>query len=219
MMFNVKASKQKLSKALYATIESVQFHLDLETHRDDRMIATVIDDCLDNELDDSKSDHSNMSESPAIKNATRTSNTNLDNQSLVSSDISVNSSHDNVSSSDTNTDSDLSDDDDCKHMFPPFGSNLHPKFVEFTNVFPAYPKTHSEGVAHVIKLSPELLKDEKELNKFRTSLQYSMTKGHGVRIKSDVPFFSVDGESVPINYFVRQCAGMTVSVYHIILIF
>ena len=111
MMFNVKASKQKLSKALYATIESVQFHLDLETHRDDRMIATVIDDCLDNELDDSKSDHSNMSESPAIKNATRTSNTNLDNQSLVRLDISVNSSHDNGSSLDTNTDLDLSDDD------------------------------------------------------------------------------------------------------------
>lgn len=94
-------------------------------------------------------------------------------------------------------------------LFPSFGGKLKPKFVKFDgNVFPPYPKTHLEGVAHVIELPPEILSDEKKVNQFRTALQYSMTKGHGIKTRHNVEFFSIDGEDVPMNYFYRQCNGI-----------
>jgi hypothetical protein len=52
-------------------------------------------------------------------------------------------------------------------LFPSFGGKLKPKFVKFDgNVFPPYPKTHPEGVAHVIELPPEILSDEKRSTNF-----------------------------------------------------
>jgi hypothetical protein len=94
-------------------------------------------------------------------------------------------------------------------LFPSFGGKLQPKFVKFDgNCFPPYPKTHPEGIAHVIELPPEILSDEKKVNQFRTALQYSMTKGHGIKTRNNVEFFSIDGEDVPMNYFYRQCNGM-----------
>jgi hypothetical protein len=101
-----------------------------------------------------------------------------------------------------------SDIDDSESSFPSFGARLQPKFVEFSNTFPLYPKTHPEGYATVVELPPEILVDEAKVNQFRTALQYSMTKGHGIKTRHNVPFFSVDGEDVPMNYFYRQCNGM-----------
>jgi hypothetical protein len=106
-----------------------------------------------------------------------------------------------------------SDSSDSDSSFPSFGAKLKPKFVEFTNIFPPYPKTHPEGFAHVIELPPEILADEKKVNKFRTALQYSMTKGHGIKTRHNVPFFSIDGEDVPMNYFYRQCNGTRTSIF------
>jgi hypothetical protein len=99
-----------------------------------------------------------------------------------------------------------SDESDSSN-FPSFGTKLRPKFVEFSNIFPSYPKTHTDGVAHIIELSAEILSDEKKVDKFRTALQYSLTKGHGVKTRYNVPFFSIDGEDIPVNYFYRQCNG------------
>ena len=99
------------------------------------------------------------------------------------------------------------DSSDDYSAFPSFGAKLRPKFVEFSNFFPPYPKTHTKGVDHVIELSSELLADEEKLKKFRTALQYSMTKGHRIKTRHNVPFFSIDGEDVPMNYFYRQCNG------------
>jgi hypothetical protein len=94
-------------------------------------------------------------------------------------------------------------------LFPSFGGKLQPKFIKFDgNVFPPYPKTHPEGIAHVIELPPEILSDEKKVNQFRTALQYSLTKGHGIKTRHNVEFFSIDGEDVPMNYFYRQCNGI-----------
>jgi hypothetical protein len=104
--------------------------------------------------------------------------------------------------------SDVDSDSDSESSFPSFGAKLKPKFVEFSIHFPPYPKTHAKGVAHVIELSPELLADEEKLRKFRTALQYSMTKGHGIKTRHNVPFFSIDGDDVPMNYFYRQCNGI-----------
>jgi hypothetical protein len=93
-------------------------------------------------------------------------------------------------------------------LFPSFGGKLKPKFVKFNgNVFPPYPKTHPEGVAHIIELPSEILSDEKKVNQFRTALQYSMTKRHGIKTRYNVEFFSINGEEVPMNYFYRQCNG------------
>jgi hypothetical protein len=59
-----------------------------------------------------------------------------------------------------------SDIDDFESSFPSFGARLQLKFVEFSNTFPLYPKTHFEGYATVIELPPEILLDETKVNQF-----------------------------------------------------
>src|SRR5205814_9290600 len=41
--------------------------------------------------------------------------------------------------------------------YPPFSSSLFPKFIEFTKVFPIFPKTHSDGYVIVIEIDESIL--------------------------------------------------------------
>jgi hypothetical protein len=55
-------------------------------------------------------------------------------------------------------------------------AHLKPRFLEFTHVFPAFPKTHPEGYAYIIELSLEVL-NEKSLVQLCDALQYSLMGG------------------------------------------
>jgi hypothetical protein len=85
---------------------------------------------------------------------------------------------------------------------------LKPRFVEFGHSFPAFPKTHIDGYAYVIELSPEIL-NEKALHSLRDALQYSLTGGGGPKTYENVKFFASDNQKVPMKIHSRQCAGMT----------
>jgi len=84
---------------------------------------------------------------------------------------------------------------------------LKPQVFEFTNIFPAYPKTLKDGgYAYIIEPPPELL-NEKSIRKFHSGLQYSLTGGVGARPHKNIEYFSIDGNEAPMMYSVRQCAG------------
>lgn len=90
-------------------------------------------------------------------------------------------------------------------------AHLKPQRLEFTHVFPAFPKTHPNGYAYIIELSPELL-NEKSILQLRDALQYSLTGGGGPRINENVKFFAVKGEKVPMKVHFRVCAGMSLKI-------
>lgn len=80
------------------------------------------------------------------------------------------------------------------------------RFVEFTNTVPAFPKTHPDGYAYIIELSPKIL-NEKALLGLRDGLQYSLTNGGGPKVYGNVEFFAAGGNKVPMKIHSRQCAG------------
>jgi hypothetical protein len=91
---------------------------------------------------------------------------------------------------------------------------LKPRFVEFSNTVPSFPKTHVDGYAHVIELTRELL-NEKALLSIRDGLQYSLTNGGGPKVYENVKFFASDGQKVPMRIHSRQCAGTSRTFNHI----
>lgn len=112
---------------------------------------------------------------------------------------------------------DSSDLDDTA-IYPPFLPHLTPKEVEFTALFPEFPKSHEEGYATVIDLSDELLgSDESQVMNLLKGMQYSRSNqgGGGIRIKDHVEFFAKDDDDneeslVPMGYHTRKCAGVKV---------
>lgn len=93
--------------------------------------------------------------------------------------------------------------------YPPFG-NYKPKFVEFTNIFPPFPKSHVDGFATVVELDDTML-NQTTVGKLRDTLQYSLRGGHGKRLCKNVEFFRIeDEEEVPMDFTYRQCAGVKV---------
>jgi hypothetical protein len=83
---------------------------------------------------------------------------------------------------------------------------LKPRFVEFSNTVPSFPKTHVDGYVHVIELASELV-NEKALLSIRDGLQYSLTNGGGPKVYENVKFFASEGQKVPMKIHSRQCAG------------
>jgi len=100
----------------------------------------------------------------------------------------------------------MSDNNESK--FLPF-AQLQPHDVEFTSIFPPYPKSHINGYATVIELD-ETITNVDAVTKLRNGIQYSLTGGHGKRVKP-VPFFSTeDNPDIQMHYHYRQCAGVKV---------
>src|SRR5205814_5719076 len=66
--------------------------------------------------------------------------------------------------------------------YRPF-AHLQPAKVEFTSIFPSYPKSHINGYATVVDLDKLITKAE-DVTNLRNALQYSLTKGHGQRLKT-----------------------------------
>jgi hypothetical protein len=78
---------------------------------------------------------------------------------------------------------------DDESLYPPFGQ-LHQRNVEFTNIFPEYPKTHVNGYATVIEFFSDMLTEEK-IEQLIKGLQFSQNNqgGGGRRPQEDVVFF------------------------------
>ena len=93
--------------------------------------------------------------------------------------------------------------------YPPFSSSLSPKFVEFTKVFPQFPKTHSDGYATVIEIDESIL-NKKALLALKRGCQYSSLKdGHGFRLTKNIPFFTeTDNSNGTMEHSWRRCAGV-----------
>ena len=109
-----------------------------------------------------------------------------------------------------NSTNDIENEDEGQY-YPPF-ANCRPRKVDFTDIFPQYPKTHQHGYATVVEL-PETTLTEEICTKLRNLIQYSWSNlgGGGSRIKNHVEFFAKDDENqVPMIYNVRQCAGVKV---------
>jgi hypothetical protein len=99
-------------------------------------------------------------------------------------------------------------------QYPPFGLSTEPKFLEFTNCFPQYPKTHAEGYATIIELNDKIL-NRRALLELKKACQYTQTsEGHGFRVKHQTPFFAnpenLDGT---MEHSHRVCAGVRVCEY------
>ena len=108
--------------------------------------------------------------------------------------------------------------DDDAPIYPPF-LHLNPNEVEFTSIFPEFPKTHEEGYATVIELPETLLQsDQKQITLLLKGMQYSRSNqgGGGIRIKENVEFLAKRGDPddesnfVSMGYHSRQCAGVKV---------
>lgn len=109
------------------------------------------------------------------------------------------------------TDSEIEPNEDEEFIRLAF---LKCRFVEFTNTVPAFPKTHPDGYAYIIELSPEIL-NEKALLGLRDGLQYSLTNGGGPKVYGNVEFFAAAGNKVPMKIHSRQCVGNTISMKNI----
>jgi hypothetical protein len=81
------------------------------------------------------------------------------------------------------------------------------------DLFPAYPKSHSDGYASVIEL-PDVIANAQAVNNLRDSLQYSQTGGYGKgkRKPEVVKNYFGEGE-VKMTHHMRQCAGVKVCEY------
>ena len=90
--------------------------------------------------------------------------------------------------------------------------------VEFTTIFPEYPKTHEDGYATIVSLDPkfalQIAQDRKLAFKLIGSMQYSRSNesGTGFRRTENVEFFGnpETDDNVPMLYSNRQCAGVKV---------
>jgi hypothetical protein len=97
------------------------------------------------------------------------------------------------------------------------------KFIEHTNIFPEFPKTHKDGYATIIELEESILKDEKRVKELKTAMQYTLTReNHGNRLQSHVPYFGVSEDHeesdeeekvVSMQHSRRRCAGVKVYSY------
>ena len=131
-----------------------------------------------------------------------------------------------------------SDEPDQSNPFPSPFLDMNPKYIDFTDLFPEYPKTHKDGFATVIELDSDVAKKlagNKEFgSEMLQTLQYSRNNkdGHGWRRVRDVQFFSNPTDSghkpiqlestdaddsdgsdegirkVPMLHSVRRCAAV-----------
>ena len=85
-------------------------------------------------------------------------------------------------------------------------SQFTPKEMERINLFPAYPKSHLNGYATIVDLSPQIASID-SVTKLRNALQYSLTKGAGKRTKV---VRDDEGDEVKMSYHYRQCAGVKI---------
>ena len=109
----------------------------------------------------------------------------------------------------SHTSRDLSDlEDICRNEEYVQIAFLKSHFIEFTHIFPSFPKTHIDGFTYVIELSPEIL-NEQALLSLRDALQYSLTGGGGPKLYENVKFFGSESQKVPMKIHSRQCAGAT----------
>jgi len=115
-------------------------------------------------------------------------------------------------SSSSHTSSNPSDLEDIAHKeeYIQIGF-LKPRFAEFTYIFPSFPKTHPDGYAYIIELSPEVL-NEKAILSLRNALQYSLTGGGRPKTYENVKYFASEGKKVPMKIHSRQCAGATLRI-------
>jgi hypothetical protein len=131
------------------------------------------------------------------------------------------------------------DESDQSNPFPPF-LDINPKYIDFTDLLPQYPKTHKDGYATVIELDPDTAKklagNKAFGSKMLQTLQYSRSNkgsGCGWRWKKNIQFFSNpsnptlkpipsvdiddsdDGseDTIPMLYSVRACAGVKACEY------
>lgn len=116
------------------------------------------------------------------------------------------SAHEEASTKSSSSDSEFEETMDVKGQTKIQIAHLKAEFSEFTHVFPAFPKTHENGYAYIIELSPEIL-NEKALLDLRDALQYSLTGGGGPRTLDNVEFFAIEGKKVPMKIHFRRCAG------------
>src|SRR5205814_8504416 len=74
--------------------------------------------------------------------------------------------------------------------YPPFSSSLSPKFVEFTKVFPQFPKTHSDGYATVIEVDKSISNKNALLALKRGCQDSSLNDGHRCRPTNHVALYT-----------------------------
>jgi hypothetical protein len=94
------------------------------------------------------------------------------------------------------------------------------KYIEHTNIFPEFPKTHKDRYATIIELEESILKNENRVKELKTAMQYTLTReGHGNRTQSHVLYLGAsqdqeesgdEGESVSMQHGCRCCAGVKV---------
>jgi hypothetical protein len=81
---------------------------------------------------------------------------------------------------------------DNEEQYPSF-LHLRPKHIEYTNIFPEFPKSHEEGYATIIKLPDSVLSETNvgKLLEMMKTMQYSRSNkgGGGVRTRSGIKFF------------------------------
>src|ERR1700694_357077 len=97
--------------------------------------------------------------------------------------------------------------------------NLHPKYIEYTNIFPEFPKTAIKGFVTVLQIPESILHNEQKVKELKKTMQYTLTNvGVGFRTKKNIPFFNQqhggDSENeengIEIQYGRRRCAGVKV---------
>src|SRR5215475_5720907 len=77
------------------------------------------------------------------------------------------------------------------------------------NLFPAYPKSHTNGYASIIELPPQIASID-GVTKLRNALQYSLTKDASKQMKVINFFQKEEGREVKMNYHYHQCAGVKI---------
>ena len=92
-----------------------------------------------------------------------------------------------------NNDNTSESESDGGIKYRPF-AHLSPYEVEFTDLFPAFPKSHIKGHATVIELN-QAITSSKAVIDLRNASQYSLTKGHGQRVET-VDFSELMGKTM-----------------------
>ena len=96
--------------------------------------------------------------------------------------------------------------------------NLHPKYIEYTNIFPEFPKTAIEGFITAMQIPESILNNEEKVKELKKAMQYTLTNvGVGLRPRKHVPFFNRhkigdedEEDTVEMQYGRRRCAGVKV---------
>ena len=96
--------------------------------------------------------------------------------------------------------------------------NLHPKYIEYTNIFPEFPKSAIEGFITAMQIPESILNNEEKVKELKKAMQYTLTNvGVGLRPKKNVPFFNRydaryedEEDIVEMQYGRRRCAGVKV---------